>query len=280
MDRHWVLHCLTLPPVKSCLFFYLCSMDTACLAISLGISLTENEQRRYLNPAKDVMDKFCFKVCPMEHLQQRIYLGRDLWKPITLVKARKHDIQRQRIEIHLLLLIGCLDREGGHLLLKCREGLVHSVEKSSAFEISRLVRPNDEKDNLTIVVPPIGTALYLFNPTISSSDRINSILYLDSQTWGSILDIHQPPARQNYIFEHTMEHATTNMCSDSFDIRRLFWNIRYPYYPFQLVHGLEEQKTFLNIFLVIHPGTQCWRRLWPTFETISEVMIRTSVDRS
>lgn len=75
-------------------------MDVVALAKSLSLQLTRCEEKRYLDPGKDLMD-----LCLTGSLTiSPLVLGKDLYKPIQTLHCEQHLPPRKRIEVKLLLL--------------------------------------------------------------------------------------------------------------------------------------------------------------------------------
>lgn len=63
------------------------------------------------------------------------------------------------------------------------------------------------------------------------------------------------------------------MYQDSFNRRRLFWDITYTYYLFQIVDRNVFQETISNIFLVTCPGNKCLEYPWVKWKTVTGMSI-------
>lgn len=268
MDFAPLIYCLTLPPVRDRLITHLPAMDVVSLSLSLGIELTDYEKATYLNPTKDVLDSSNFERCPLHDRALCTFLGRDLLKPAAILRSKRLSLRRAPDEIRLMLLVGCLTVDSALLLLQCRRHIINTLQQDPRCVFYHLGPPNDEQDNHIVLMPSIGTTLYLFNPYRSPSDHSNSILYLEARILGAILEYSRPPTKPVYVCENVIEKSNTFMYQDSFTIRDLLWHTDYPYFLFQIKDDRDAVATTHNIFLVTYPGIRSFRGPWMEWKSL------------
>lgn len=272
-----IVYCFALPPIRARLLVHLAAMDVASLSISLGVILTEYEEATYLNPVKDVLDSSCLGRCPLHHRALYTFLGEDLLKPTATLRSNRLRIKRAPVEIRLILLIGCLTTDNAELLLQCRRHILDAIRQDPRCIFYYMGPSYNQQDSHIVLMPSIGTTIYLFNPSTSPSDGCSGILYLEAGILNTILKPSRPPIKQLYVFAHVIEKSHTSMYQDSFNVRDFLWYTEHPYFVFQFKDDCQELAITFNIFLITYPGRTLFQRPWTELKAflMESIMNRT-----
>lgn len=229
-----IAYCFAIPPIRAILMAHLPAMDIVTLSISLGIGLIESEEATYLSPAKDILHSSCLTRCSLYHQALCTFLGKDLPKPITTLRSNATNLKRAPVEIRLILLVGCLTSDNAELLLQCRKSIIDAFRNKSNPIINHLNTQTDERNSYSVLIPSIGTTIYLLNPRKSSSDRSIGIEYLRTGILDAIFKPPRPLHRPTYTFEHTVRSMNSSMFQDSSTIRYFRWCTEHPYFLLQI----------------------------------------------
>ena len=253
-----IVHCLNLPPIRIPVMSYLSAMDVTNLSKSLGLELTECEQKRYLNPAKDVIDLSRMDLCSIAHTP--IFLGRDLMKPVQTLQSDESLLNRQPVEITLLLL-SCLCPCCEHAPLMPTQ-TIDAIQRRLSCTITLTQAPNDLGTVRTVLIQPLKTLLYIIEPEKNPSDHSNVILYLERRLLTMILDVSRRPATGCFVDQHMTVKKGTVLYQNSFSIIYSLWETTYFFYLFGPTETGLESRPVLNFFLVSKPGRKSFRRPW------------------